>query len=577
MLSALVYLQFHSFRNRLTSRITRLKQPKYLVGAIAGGLYFYFYFFRYLFFPRRHSGDLGLGGGGHGELLELLGALLLMVVVLLAWIIPNERAALVFSEAEVAFLFPAPITRKGLIHFKLLRSQFRIFFTVLFLSLVSNRFGGNGWVHAAGWWLILSTLNLHFLGSSFARTMLMDKGISNWLRRGLVLLLAFVGGVGVILWARRSLPEGGISDTRDFNAVLDYIQTVLTTGPAQYLLYPFRVVARPFFAKDPAALLHVLGPSLLIILAHYFWVVWSDVAFEEASLEASQRTAARVTAVRSGNWQAMKKNRKGRRPWFRLIPVGPPAVALFWKNLISAGQAVTWRIWISLTVMCGALYFGFIQNAHSQDIFMVLAMLMGVLLGWSLLIGPQFLRQDFRQDLMMADTLKTLPMSGWQVALGELLAPVVLLAAFQWLALLFAAFFLLSSHAAERTFLLAISVGAALLLPVMDGLLFVIPNAAVLLFPSWFQVSREGPRGIEATGQRLVFLFGQLLLLALALIPAAAVFALVFFALRLVLGNTFAVPCACFASAILVAGEGVLGVLLVGKLFDRFDVSELNP
>jgi hypothetical protein len=32
--------------------------------------------------------------------------------VLLAWMIPHERAALTFTEAEVAFLFPAPVTRR---------------------------------------------------------------------------------------------------------------------------------------------------------------------------------------------------------------------------------------------------------------------------------------------------------------------------------------------------------------------------------------------------------------------------------------------------------------------------------
>ena len=63
----------------------------------------------------------------------------------------------------------------------------RIFFSALLLTLFSRRFGGNLLIHALGWWLILSTLNLHFLGASFARTLLLDRGISNWLRRLLVL------------------------------------------------------------------------------------------------------------------------------------------------------------------------------------------------------------------------------------------------------------------------------------------------------------------------------------------------------------------------------------------------------
>ena len=55
MIAALLYLQYHTFRNRLVSRFKRLKQPKYLIGAIVGGLYFYFYFFRYLFRGMRRA------------------------------------------------------------------------------------------------------------------------------------------------------------------------------------------------------------------------------------------------------------------------------------------------------------------------------------------------------------------------------------------------------------------------------------------------------------------------------------------------------------------------------------------
>ena len=62
---------------------------------------------------------------------------------MLAWIIPHQRAALTFTEAEVAFLFPAPISRRALIHFKLLRSQTAILFTTLLLTLVTNRLGGH--------------------------------------------------------------------------------------------------------------------------------------------------------------------------------------------------------------------------------------------------------------------------------------------------------------------------------------------------------------------------------------------------------------------------------------------------
>src|SRR5579862_1105532 len=98
MLSALLYLQFHSIKNRLTMRFKRLKQPKYLFGGIVGGLYFYFYFFRHLFRVQKGGGlSVGTTAAQDLALYESLGALILLVVVALAWIIPHQRAALAFT------------------------------------------------------------------------------------------------------------------------------------------------------------------------------------------------------------------------------------------------------------------------------------------------------------------------------------------------------------------------------------------------------------------------------------------------------------------------------------------------
>ncbi len=132
MINALAYLQYHSFRNRMVTRIKRLRQPKYLVGAIIGGIYFYFYFYRYVFAGIGRQA-LASASPANGPLFQSLGALALLVIVVFAWLIPQQRAALIFSEAEVAFLFPAPVSRRTLIHFKLLRSQMRDSLHVAFL------------------------------------------------------------------------------------------------------------------------------------------------------------------------------------------------------------------------------------------------------------------------------------------------------------------------------------------------------------------------------------------------------------------------------------------------------------
>jgi hypothetical protein len=577
MFSALCYLQYHMFRNRLVSRVKRLKQPKYLIGAIVGGLYFYWYFFRSLFRGYATGGQSAANLAfppEHRLLIESLGALVLFVIVLMAWIVPHERAALTFTEAEVAFLFPAPVTRRTLIHFKLMRSQLRILFSVLFLTLFSRSFGGHAWIHAFGWWLILSTLNLHFLGSSFARTILLDRGISNWLRRWLIFGLVTVIVGAIWIWARRTMPEFNLANIPDFKSAMDYLQRVLTAGPVLYLLDPFRMVVRPFLAPGAAAFFSALPPVLLIFLLHYLWVIYSDVAFEEASVAASQKLAARMAAARTGNWQGARKNQKAKRPWFNLTPSGPAPVAFLWKNLIGVGQVFSPRLWIMLMVIVVVLSVSLGHNGLHHQLPVIMGVCIAFALGYSLLLGPQILRLDFRHDLPLADVLKTFPLHGWQIALGEILAPVAVLLVFQWVLLLIEIGLLFYLPGSQGMVFLIIALGAALMMPALDVLLLLIPNAAVLLFPAWIQTGKDSPRGVEVTGQRLIMALAQLLVLILALVPAAAAFAAVFFPLDFAVGPPVAVLAASLAGTAILAVEAGSGVMLLGKLFERFDVTE---
>ena len=114
---------------------------------------------------------------------------------------------------------------------------------------------------------------------------------------------------------------------------------------------------------------------------------------------------------------------------------------------------------------------------------------------------------------------------------------------------------------------------AALLAPFWNGLALLIPNAAVLLFPGWFQTQAGTPQGVEIAGQRLLLMFGQLLVIGVALLPAGLAFALGFLPLHLAGAIALAPLTGAAAAAVALAGEIVLGVWLVGKLFDRFDLA----
>ena len=582
MLSALFYLQYHSFVNRTVRRIQRLKQPKYLFGAIVGGAYFYFYFGRFL-----------LGVGGHRDgwsgptatagspfLMESAAALLLLVLVLLSWLLPRERAALIFTEAEIAFLFPAPISRRGLIHFRLVRSQVGIFFTSVVMMAVTRRWGGNLWFHALGWWVVISALSLHGLGSSFARTMLLDHGITNRTRRLVILAVVVLAAGATFLWAKRTIPAVSVANLHDSTTLRSYAEQVLTAGPLPYLLLPFRLVVRPFFATNAGGFLLALAPALAILAGLYVWVVRSDVAFEDASVEASQKLAARITAMRAGNWRASGKPAKPKRAPFTLRPMGPPAVALLWKNVIASGTVLSGRLWVILAIAITFMGMGLGQMSHSAGLAATVGMISGMVLFWSLLVGPQILRQDFRQDLLLADVLKTYPIPPWQIALGELLGPVVILTAADWLLLLLAGLLLAQARdlGMNRALVLSIALGVAVVIPMLNLIVFQIPNAAALLFPGWFLASRGNQGGIEAMGQRLIFFFGQFIVLLLALLPAAAVFTAVFFLGKLVVSPATIIPLAALGTAGVLGAEAAAGIVLLGRLFSRFDVaSEMTP
>jgi hypothetical protein len=445
---------------------------------------------------------------------------------------------------------------------------------------VTRRLGGNVWIHVLGWWVILSTLNLHLLASSFGRTMLLERGISNWLRRLVILGGALVLAITAFAWAARTMPGFHIEEMNTPEAMRDYLRQVFMAGPLPYMLYPFRLVVKPYFAPNSMAFLLALLPALALLLAHYVWVIRSNVAFEEASVEASKKLAEKVAAIRAGRMQVGQGKRKKRRAPFTLGPVGPPSVALLWKNLLSAGQAFSLRFWILLAVIGISISMVVSQSSARADLGTAIGLICAGFVVWSLIVGPQVMRQDFRQDLPLADVLKMYPLRGWQVALGELLAPAVILTAIQWCLLLVTMVLLFQSKlpVLGGMGIVAIGLGAAPTLPMLNLIILQIPNAAVLLFPSWFQTGKDGPQGIEATGQRLISLLGQLVAFFIALIPASIVFVIVLLLARMVLarmafGVAAAISLGLVSASLVLAGEAAFGLLLVGWLFERLDLS----
>src|SRR5262245_11841054 len=140
MFSASLYIIVCSAKNRIRVRLRRLREPRYLFGAIAGAAYFYFAFFSRVRAGRARGRRRS--GAPPPEVLATLSAagpaaagLLLMIVTTLFSMLPVTSSLLVFSEAEIQFLFPAPVSRRQLLLHRILRSQLGILFGVIIFSL----------------------------------------------------------------------------------------------------------------------------------------------------------------------------------------------------------------------------------------------------------------------------------------------------------------------------------------------------------------------------------------------------------------------------------------------------------
>ncbi len=573
----LLFLATRSFWNALLFRVRRLRRPKYLAAAVIGACYFYFYFFRLL----------GLDGGRKGMLTAmpvngigpLFGAAILFAAVLIfAWILPASRAALQFSEAEIAFLFPAPFSRRALVRFKLLRGQFGILFTVVLMTLLTGRGaqGGAVWLHLLGWWIIISTLQLHRLGASFALQRLTDRGMADGRRRLAFLLAAVAVVAGLVAWRQSAPAAPELAALPTPGRVFDYFRELLTAGPAPALLAPFRIVVAPYFAADGAAFLRALGPSLALLSLHGWWVLRADVSFEEAAISLAEKRAATIAAMQRGEFRFRRRSRDGRQPLFALRPTGFPAIAFVWKTLLRYGGRRTLGLWAGAVFLVFAAGGALAFSGAALALRIALGGAAYVVFLLSIIITANSAARQFRQGAAAMDVLKSYPLPGWQIVFGELLAPIAVGVALQCgvLALTVLAIHVLPEGQAARPYALAGAAVGALLLPGLNFLLASIPCAGTLLFPAWIRPGTAGSAGIETIGLGILLLLGQLLALVLALVPVSLAGFLVWLAVKWFAGVAAAALAAGLAAALTLLGEAALGLVLLGWLFARFDPSE---
>ena len=565
MIRVFGYLVWRSASNRVARQLRHLRSPRYLAALLLGSAYIWF-----MVMGQRPA---SAGAAVDPQILELIGAVALLGAVAWGWIFGVERRVLAFSPAEVTFLFSGPVSRRGLIQFKLLRNQLLILFNALLWTLIlsQERLGLSSWLRVLSIWVMLTTLSFHRLGASFVRTSLSEHGKLG-LRHRTVSLVVLGAMLIAFVWSvLDALPEMAAAREQNLRSFLSALSQVAQRPVPSALTYPFRVMVRPLTAHTPGDWLAAMGPALALLILHYIWVVRSDTAFEEAAAEASLRRAQALSGGRRASDPPARRQSRVTPSFIRLSPTGWPAGAIFWKNLVAGTR--TKRVRNSALILGAA---GIIVGVLSFDPNGTLAEIAGWLAvfwgGVMVVTGPQYVRNDLRGDLLKLDLLRSYPLRGAEVVLAEAGASTLMLTAIQLALLLIGYLAFLGNNSMEpdsqvRSLLL---LGAIVLLPAVNLLGMLIQNGAALLYPAWVRLGSGRSAGVEALGQNLLMTIAFVALLSLTLILPVGIGGGSYLLLRGVLGEWALMP-AMLLFIGTIALEAAFMVEWLGGIFERTD------
>jgi hypothetical protein len=562
MTQAALYLITHSFRNWLLTQARRLRSPRYILALALGSAYLWFFLGR--------GSTIGRYAPVAGETIQLAAALLLVFTIGRWWLFGSDSNALAFTPAEVQFLFPAPLTRRQLILFKLLRAQLLLLVNALVWTLILRRTGGavGWWRHAIALWVLFSTLFLHRLGAALTRSTAGERlraRLPAWVWVVIVALGCFATWLAAVSLRNEAtalaLPNAFVA-----------LWHGLDSPTAHVVLWPFTALLRPVTANTIQEWLRGMGPAVLLLLVHMGWVVSADRAFEEAAVEASARREALLDRWRREGRSASRQATSARLA-LPLQPSGHPVWALLWKNLTRALREERPSLFIAamLLIVVAAAIGG--AGGGAEGVYAVLFGLGASWIAVLVVFGPQWIRNDIRSDMSRLAVLRTLPVDGTTLMAGQVFSSAIVLTLYQLFLLIVTAIGALgSTHIGIRVNEAAVvALCAMLLLPALNVVAMGIQNGGALLYPGWVR-SDLRPGGVEALGQHLLAGSVCLLLLVLAaLVPCALGYGLALWIYPWI-GLNAAVP----GAAVACAAIGVEGFLLLDWLGGRFESLDLS-
>lgn len=569
--SALRFLYARTFVNRLRRQIARVRSPRYLAAVCIGAFYLWWALFR-----NTTTNELSVHRLLTSDVTIVLGSAFLLLSSARWWLFGSDRGALAFTAAEVQFLFPAPITRRGLVHAKLLRMQLAILINTLIFTVILRGNAGSlaAWERGFALWMLFTTLAFHRLAAGIVRASVLEHGTAGR-RRGVIPMIVFGLLLGAVLYGIvDSWPMLRAASLNGFRAAFEVFVSALNGPVPSMALWPVRTLLAPISTANSAAWPVAVAWAAGILLLHYLWLLRLDGAFEEAALEATQHRAERLQRFRSSQ-MGQARSRAGkiaRIPTLSLT--GAPEVAIAWKNIAAALRGGAWRTQLVMFTIGLAALAVATRTASTRigDAFV------GITIGWGamlLFIGPLWMRFDLRLDLPRLAMLKTMPLPGWRIVMAEIAAVTLLHSITVWSLMIVPLVMFLQdpSMLLESGATIPLLVSIVVAVPIFNALMFTIQNGTALLFPAWVRLGTES-RGFETMGQNLLTTGLTTIVAAVALVFPVGLGVLVVWLADD--WNGWTVLGATALGCLLIIAELFPLLHWLGSVFERTDVNEVT-
>jgi hypothetical protein len=494
-------------------------------------------------------------GGVSTQAVQRTGPGFLLFYCFLNVMLSSGERGIYFTPAEVNLLFPAPISRRSLLGYKVVSSLILSVPSSLILSALSYGYATSFLAAFLGMMSIVIFMQLFTMALNLIAV---SAGAALYARGRKLILAGALALAALVVWEAGDHSGGRHVDDLFTEAVNSNVWKVVTF-PLTFFFDTFTA------ARVWPDLVFSTSMGLLVNVALLGVVFALDAHYMEASAAASARVYTRIKHIRS------RTGGSATLAGLRFALPMPPSLGgigtLCWRQLTTTvrmpGRLLV-LLWMFVAIVAAS------QTMNSpRETGVPLAAVAGMIVLFVPVLLTTMLPFDFRGDVDRLALLKTLPVPPWRLALGQVLAPVIVLTSVQWLVLL--ALYVWGGMTggprqswtgwSATTYLLY-----GLFAPPLNALLFGLENLMFLLFPT--RIVANNPADFQAMGRTVLFMLAKLFVLGVVfgIVVLVGIDVGMFFP---ILGVVMAwLTLAFFASPLLP---------LIGWAFSIFDVGRDTP